>query len=67
MSWFHLFCRKVDLSAIWVRLSAAAAEEEQEEQEEQGEESGFLGVWWEFDCVILPPFIIMTDSHLVGI
>ena len=23
-------------------------------------------VWWEFDCVIFPPFIIMTDSHMVG-
>ena len=38
MPWFHLFCRKVDLSAIWVRLSAAAAGEEQEEQEEEQEE-----------------------------
>ena len=26
----------------------------------------YLCVWWESDCVIFPPFIIMTDSHLVG-
>ena len=24
-------------------------------------------VWWVFDCVIFPPFIMMSDSHLVGI
>ena len=40
MSWFYLFCRKVDSSAIWGRLSAAAAEEEQEEQEEEQEVQG---------------------------
>ena len=27
----------------------------------------YVCVWWEFDCVIFPPFIIMTDSHQVGI
>ena len=29
--------------------------------------NSYICVWWEFDCVIFPPFIIMSDSHLVGI
>ena len=32
-----------------------------------GSSNIYICVWWEFDCVIFPPFIIMSDSHLVGI
>ena len=27
----------------------------------------YVYTWWECDCVIFPPFIIMTYSHQVGI
>ena len=32
-----------------------------------GSSNIYICVWWEFDCVIFPPFIMMSDSHLVGI